>query len=75
MSAQPGGVDPASAALFTTARSELPNAQPAPTSARIQGDKLIITLGKEWGTTLSQITSLSFFPYDEGGIEYAAPRR
>ncbi len=74
VSAQPGGVDPASAALFTTARSELPNAQPAPTSARIQGDKLIITLGKEWGTTLSQITSLSFFPYDEGGIEYAAPQ-
>jgi thiol:disulfide interchange protein len=74
VSSQAGGVDPASAALFTTARSELPNGQPAPTSARIKGDKLIITLGKEWGTTLSQITSLSFFPYDEGGIEYAAPQ-
>jgi thiol:disulfide interchange protein len=74
VSAQAGGVDPASAALFTTARSELPNGQPAPTSARIQGDKLIITLGKEWGATLSQITSLAFYPYDDGGIEYAAPQ-
>jgi thiol:disulfide interchange protein len=69
-----GGIDPAAAALFTTARGELPSAQPAPTSARISGDKLIITLGGEWGATLSQITSLAFFPYDEGGIEYATPQ-
>jgi thiol:disulfide interchange protein/DsbC/DsbD-like thiol-disulfide interchange protein len=74
VSAQAGGVDPAAAGLFITARSELPNAEPAPTSARIQGDKLIITLGREWGTTLSQITSLAFYPYDEGGIEYATPQ-
>jgi thiol:disulfide interchange protein/DsbC/DsbD-like thiol-disulfide interchange protein len=74
VSAQSGSVDPASAALFTTARSELPNAQPAPTSARIQGDKLIISLGRDWGATLSQITALAFYPYDEGGIEYAAPQ-
>jgi thiol:disulfide interchange protein len=74
VSAQAGGVDPSSATLFTTARSELPSAQPAPTSARIAGDKLIITLGPEWGATLSQITSLAFFPYDEGGIEYATPQ-
>jgi thiol:disulfide interchange protein/DsbC/DsbD-like thiol-disulfide interchange protein len=74
VSAQAGGVDPASAALFTNARSELPSAQPAPTSARIQSDKLIITLGQEWGATLSQITSLAFYPYDEGGIEYATPQ-
>jgi thiol:disulfide interchange protein/DsbC/DsbD-like thiol-disulfide interchange protein len=74
VSAQAGGVDPASAALFTNARSELPSTQPAPTSARIQGDKLIITLGQEWGATLSQITSLAFYPYDEGGIEYATPQ-
>jgi thiol:disulfide interchange protein/DsbC/DsbD-like thiol-disulfide interchange protein len=73
-SAQAGSVDPASAALFTNARSELPSAQPAPTSARIAGDKLIITLGPEWGATLSQITSLAFYPYDEGGIEYATPQ-
>src|SRR5580692_8985810 len=74
VSAQAGGVDPASSALFTTARSELPSAQPAPTTAKILGDKLIITLGQDWGATLSQITSLAFFPYDEGGIEYAAPQ-
>ncbi len=74
VSAQAGSVDPASAALFTTARSQLPNAQPAPTSARIQGDKLIIRLGRDWGATLSQITALQFYPYDEGGIEYAAPQ-
>ena len=74
VSVQAGGIDPASAALFTTARSELPSAQPAPTSARIQGDKLIITLGPDWGATLSQITSLAFYPYDDGGIEYAAPQ-
>ncbi len=72
--AQAGGIDPAFKELFTTARSELPSTQPAPTSARIQGDKLIITLGREWGATLSQITSLAFFPYDEGGIEYATPQ-
>jgi thiol:disulfide interchange protein DsbD len=72
--ARAGGVDPGSAALFTTARGDLPSAQPAPTSARIAGDQLIITLGQEWGATLSQITSLSFFPYDEGGIEYATPQ-
>jgi thiol:disulfide interchange protein len=72
--AQAGAVDPAAAALFTTARSELPSAQPAPTTARIQGGQLVISLGSEWGPTLSQITSLTFFPYDEGGIEYATPQ-
>jgi thiol:disulfide interchange protein len=72
--AQPGGVDPQAAALFSAARSELPSAQPAPTTARIEGDKLIIRLGSEWGPTLSQITSLAFFPYDEGGIEYGTPQ-
>jgi thiol:disulfide interchange protein len=66
--------DPADAALFTAARSELPSAQLAATTARIQGDQLVIELGKEWGATLPQIKSLAFFPYDEGGIEYAAPQ-
>ena len=72
--AQSGGIDPAAAPLFTAARSELPSTQPAATSARIQGDKLVISLGSEWGPILSQITSLTFFPYDDGGIEYAAPQ-
>jgi thiol:disulfide interchange protein/DsbC/DsbD-like thiol-disulfide interchange protein len=74
VSAQPGGIDPAEAALFATARSELPSAQPAATAARIEGDRLVITLGQAWGAALSQIKSLAFFPYDEGGIEYAAPQ-
>ena len=67
-------IDPKDEALFTTARGELPSAQPAATSARIQGGNLVIVLGKEWGATLSQIKSLAFFPYAEGGIEYAAPQ-
>jgi thiol:disulfide interchange protein len=71
VSAQNGAPDPKEAALFAAARSELPSAQPAPTTARIQGDQLIIVLGKEWGPTLSQIKSLAFFPYDEGSIEYS----
>ena len=73
--AQAGGIDPAESSLFTAARSELPSAQPAATSARIQGDQLVILLGSEWGAMLSQIKSASFFPYAEGGIEYAAPQK
>ena len=66
--------DPADAALFARARSELPSAEPAATTARIRGDQLVITLGKEWGATLPQIKSLAFFPYDDGGVEYVAPQ-
>jgi thiol:disulfide interchange protein/DsbC/DsbD-like thiol-disulfide interchange protein len=69
-----GAADPAAAALFAAARSELPTAQLAATSARIQNGQLVIGLGKQWGGTLSQIESLAFFPYDDGGIEYAAPQ-
>ena len=67
-------LDPRDAALFAAARSELPGAEPAATTARIQGGQLVIALGKEWGATLPQIKSLTFFPYAEGGIEYAAPQ-
>jgi thiol:disulfide interchange protein/DsbC/DsbD-like thiol-disulfide interchange protein len=74
-SAQAGSLDPAVSSLFTAARSELPTTQPAVTSARIQGDQLIITLSREWGAILSQIKTLAFFPYDEGSIEYAAPQK
>jgi len=70
----PGAVDQADAALFTMARSELPSAQLAATTARIRGDQLVITLGREWGATLPQIKTLAFFPYDDGGIEYVAPQ-
>jgi thiol:disulfide interchange protein/DsbC/DsbD-like thiol-disulfide interchange protein len=75
LGAQAGGLDPAESPLFTAARSELPSAQPAATSARIHGDQLVITLGSAWGAMLSQIRSLSFFPYAEGGIEYATPQK
>jgi thiol:disulfide interchange protein/DsbC/DsbD-like thiol-disulfide interchange protein len=71
---QPGAVDQADAAPFTAARSELPSAQLAATTARVQNGQLVIALGKEWGATLPQIKSLAFFPYDDGGIEYAAPQ-
>jgi thiol:disulfide interchange protein DsbD len=72
--ASAAAVDPKDAALFTAARSDLPNPQPAATGARIEDGKLKLTLGSAWGATLSQITSLAFFPYDEGSIEYGAPQ-
>jgi thiol:disulfide interchange protein/DsbC/DsbD-like thiol-disulfide interchange protein len=72
--AAPGAMDPATAALFAAARSEVPIAAPAATTARIQGDRLVLTLGREWGKQLSKIKSLSFFPYADGSIEYAAPQ-
>ena len=67
-------IDPNDSALFSDARSELPHDAPAPTTAAFHGDRLTITLGPEWGETLSQIKSLSFYPYAEGSIEYAAPQ-
>jgi thiol:disulfide interchange protein DsbD len=69
-----GPIDAKDSALFAAARSELPHAAPASTTATLRGDRLVITLGSEWGETLSQIKSLSFYPYDEGSIEYAAPQ-
>jgi thiol:disulfide interchange protein DsbD len=66
--------DPSAAALFAAARSDLPIPEPAPTSASVHDGKLVITLGPGWGATLSNITSLEFFPYAEGGIEYGAPQ-
>jgi thiol:disulfide interchange protein DsbD len=74
VNAQPGAVDATDTALFTAARSELPSAELAATTARIQNGRLVISLGKEWGATLPQIKSLAFFPYGDGGIEYAAPQ-
>jgi thiol:disulfide interchange protein DsbD len=74
VSAAPAPADPHEAALFAAARSDLPNPEPAPTSARIVSGQLVITLGREWGAALSQIRSLVFYPYEEGSIEYAAPQ-
>jgi len=69
-----GAIDPAVAPLFAAARAELPSKEPAATGARIEGDRLVLTLGKEWGATLPQINTLAFYPYDDIGIEYAAPQ-
>jgi len=72
--ASAAALDPKDAALFTAARSDLPNPQPAATEARTQDGNLVLTLGSAWGATLPQITSLAFFPYEEGSIEYGAPQ-
>ena len=69
-----GAIDLSVAPLFAAARSELPSAQLAATSARILDGRLVLTLGKDWGATLSQIQSLAFYPYDDGSIEYGAPQ-
>ena len=69
-----GDLDAAVAPLFAAARSELPSPQPAVTRATIRDGRLVLALGKEWGATLPQIKSLTFYPYDEGAIEYAAPQ-
>jgi thiol:disulfide interchange protein/DsbC/DsbD-like thiol-disulfide interchange protein len=74
VSSAAGPIDSADSALFTAARGDVAGAAPASAGARIQDGRLIIALGKEWGPTLAQIKSLVFFPYDEGGIEYAAPQ-
>jgi len=66
--------DPADAAIFAAARSDLPTPEPASSSARLRNGQLVITLGKMWGPALSQIESLAFYPYDEGSIEYGAPQ-
>ncbi|HEX3848817.1 MAG TPA: protein-disulfide reductase DsbD domain-containing protein [Steroidobacteraceae bacterium] len=66
--------DATDAPLFTAARAEVPTAAPAPVSARVESGRLIIEIGRGWGATLGQIRSLAFFPYDDGGIEYAAPQ-
>jgi thiol:disulfide interchange protein DsbD len=69
-----GALDPKAAGLFTEARSELPSVAPAAVNAKVENGQLKISLGKDWGATLSQVKSLAFFPYDEGGIEYPAPQ-
>ena len=69
-----GSMDPAVAPLFAAARADLPNTAPAGSEAKIDDGRLVITLGRDWGATLSQVKSLAFYPYDDGVIEYAAPQ-
>jgi thiol:disulfide interchange protein DsbD len=73
ISADAGGVDSADAALFAAARSELPVSAPAAV-ATVHNGQLVLTLGRNWGSTLPAIESLAFYPYDDGGIEYGAPQ-
>jgi len=72
--AGPAALDARNASLFADARSELPVEAPAPASAALEGGNLVVTLGKGWGSTLAQVRSLAFFPFDDGAIEYAAPQ-
>jgi len=69
-----GAIDATDEPLFVAARAQLPAPAPAIAQAHIDGGKLVISLGREWGPSLDAIKSLSFFPYDEGGIEYGAPQ-
>ncbi|HEX4152162.1 MAG TPA: protein-disulfide reductase DsbD domain-containing protein [Steroidobacteraceae bacterium] len=71
-----GGVDVDSAVApeFAAARADLPSAAPAASDARIDDGRLVLTLGKDWGGTLSEVKSLAFYPYGDGLIEYAAPQ-
>ena len=69
-----GSRDPAAADLFAEARREIPKAAPAQVSASIRGGSLVLALGAGWGEASPSIKTLSFFPYDEGGIDYAAPQ-
>ncbi len=73
-SAKPASADANSEPLFAAARNELPQAAPAPAEAQIHGGRLFITIGRHWGRSLEQIESLSFIPYDDGQIAYAAPQ-
>jgi thiol:disulfide interchange protein/DsbC/DsbD-like thiol-disulfide interchange protein len=74
VSAVPGALDPTLAPLFAAARADLPGAAPAATEAMVDNGQLVLTLGKEWGATLSRVESLAFYPFDDGAIEYAAPQ-
>ena len=69
-----GAIDPAAAPLFSAARAQLPTAAPAATEARIDHGQLVLTLGRDWGATLERVSSLAFYPYGDGAIEYSAPQ-
>jgi thiol:disulfide interchange protein DsbD len=74
VSARDGAPDAALAPLFAAARSDLPNAAPAPVSATLKDGQLLLHLGADWGQTLTRIDALTFYPYADGVIEYAAPQ-
>jgi thiol:disulfide interchange protein DsbD len=68
-------VDAVRAPLFAAARRETPTDAPAAVHARLADGRLVLTLGPEWGERLAHISSLEFYPYDDGTIDYAAPQK
>ncbi len=70
-----GAKDPAAAALFAAAHAELPQPALGTVSAELRAQELVLSLNRDWGAALTQTDSLSFFPFAEGGIEYAAAQR
>ncbi len=72
--ARPGAIDPGTEPLFAAAREQLPRPAPAAVGARVTDGRLILEFGEAWGATLSQVTGLAFYPYEEGSIEYGAPQ-
>ena len=70
-----GAKDPSAVALFAAARAELPQPALGTVNAEVRAQEMVLSLGKDWGTVLTQTEGLSFFPFAEGGIEYAAPQR
>jgi thiol:disulfide interchange protein DsbD len=73
--AKEGAKDPGVAALFSAARAELPQQALGSTTARLNGKEMILTLERDWGDALTQIKTLTFYPFAEGGIEYAAAQK
>jgi thiol:disulfide interchange protein DsbD len=69
-----GAADPAVAPLFAAARADLPGVSPGASAAKVEDGRLVLALGGDWGRTLSHVASLTFYPYDDGVIEYAAPQ-
>lgn len=70
-----GALDPAATTAFAQARARLPRPASASTRAEVKAQDLLLTFGQDWGNTLAQAASVSFFPFAEGSIEYAAPQR
>ena len=70
-----GAKDAGTTAVFAAARAELPRPALGTVNAALHARELLLTLNKDWGSALAQTDALSFFPFAEGGIEYAAPQR
>ncbi|MBS0612163.1 MAG: thioredoxin family protein, partial [Proteobacteria bacterium] len=70
-----GALDVGAAPLFAAARAELPRPAAGTVSAATSAQELVLTLNPDWGHALASASSVSFFPFAEGSIEYGAPQR